>query len=192
MKNLNLTLRESLIIIFPGFLFSSFLLLILINHDSLKTLEHELFITISTILFGGILYSLNLAKKVPCFMKALAINKAKIHFKNDFGVSDFFRFYDSGELSDEHKSKENIYTSLYHMFFNSTVFMFLIVIISVVSEIYRKSVEWKFTILCLLISFLYLINTWLIFRNKVKKSLSITAKCYIKFKEKELGYVQHD
>ncbi len=191
MNKLNLTLRESLIIIFPGFLFSSLLLITIKKHLELGFLESDFLITIFSVLIGSILYSSNLAKKMSYFKNATGSKRAKKHFGENIKNAqvEFFKFYDSAEVSEEFKSKENIYTSLYHMFFNSSILILLLVLVTLVLNIVSLHKDWHLFIFQVIVLFLCIFNTYLIFRNKVEKSFNRVANQFIKFKEKELGYV---
>jgi len=191
MNKLNLTLRESLIIIFPGFLFSSLLLITIKKHLELGFLESDFLITVFSVLIGSILYSSNLAKKMSYFKNATGSERAKKHFGENIENArvEFFKFYDSVEVSEEFKSKENIYTSLYHMFFNSSILILLLVLVTLVLNIVSLQKDWHLFIFQVIVLFLCTLNTYLIFQNKVEKSFNRVANQFIKFKEKELGYV---
>lgn len=181
MNKLNLAFRETLIILFPGYLFSVLLIESLKNVTEIKQYSENFGLEfVIAILFGSILYSLNLAKKASWFKSSLPINIAMKELNIPIKVSEFFKFYDSDSVSEEFKAKENIYTSLYHMFFNSSVFLFVSILISVIiNQISNISVSNNQILIQISLLLLCVTNTYLVFRNKVKTSFSRVANQFI-------------
>ena len=183
MNKLNLAFRETLIILLPGYVFAKILFLIIVPF-----FEKEIIILLSlefvfAMLFGSIFYSLDLAKKMPWFQKELPRNVAKKELEKDYGKSDYFKFYDSELVSEQFRAKDNIYTSIYHMFFNLSALVLLLLIIRIVINYCKPDIDASHqTIVILGILIFSSINTWLIFRNKVKPSFIRIAADYVSHK----------
>jgi len=181
MNKLNLAFRETLIILFPGYLFAVFLIETLKGVIDIKDYSDGFGTEfILAILFGSILYSLNIAKKNSWFKNSLPINIAQKELNIPIKVSEYFKFYDSDSVSEEFKAKENIYTSLYHMFFNSSIFLIVSILITIILNCATGvGIIDHHILIQIILLIVCLINTYLIFNNKVKTSFVSAAEQFI-------------
>lgn len=131
--------RETLILIIPGIYFVSLLFPLQNNLNvdlNNNIVANAVLFPIFALLFGLILYWLDIPKKMPFFKKNLPTTKLYKDYPNEDKTlidNTYFKFY-SG-LSKELLDKTDLYTSLYHFCINMSVSSLLLGVVYCIFDI---------------------------------------------------------
>jgi len=137
-------LRETLKLLIPGFYFVSlmFPLKSTINIEVLdSSVANSVLFIIFTLLYGLMLYWIDIPKRMPFFKNNLPTTKLKKKYSNineKLVINTYFSFYDS--LPKSQLDKTDLYTSLYHFCINMSVSSLIIAFVYYVTGTYEIQV----------------------------------------------------
>ncbi len=181
------TIRELLIIIFPGLYFTGFAIP-LIDSSIISSLDNNLanitVCAIISLMVGISLDFIDIPKKFPFFinnMPTVLLHKEFEKIEVFIIDNKFYSYYDNN-ASPEEKSRANIYTSLYHFCVNIFLLSFILLFFYIFK--FWDSFLKSYGVVIFIVLVFSLINSFGLFYGKGKIKY-LFKRQYHKFKESE-------